>query len=362
MLVTISILAFAGWMVWKTVQLHSDLQTQYTSLANLSYYDTTNLFMQIPEEQQNIKTIEQLIAYNQDIQQQIKNFSDYTQALQVSYDYLLKDIYLPSLNIWKDSYYNTIDASIIGTKFIERNPFDNIKLIQERSNFFKSIADGNQVTQVTNVSIGDIKQNNDSAYYSIPVTVSFRAPTKRAFLMLVDKISITSYPESIGLVNEFFYYLRDVIKEQKALQIQNIPFAEESVDKAIAYDIYQRITSDYQTVVIDTNTIEQTIQRVAQCDNKSTENCLYSFREKYRNIAHLAYGISQSQDPVEELRTFLQNLPPIILIQDFSFTKQIIGINQQTSYQGTVVFEVYGRAMTSEDRVQIEDYLGSQCF
>jgi len=47
----------------------------------------------------------------------------------------------------------------------------------------------------------------------MPITVSFRANSKRAFLLLSDKLSMTSNKENISLINEFFYYLRNEIKK-----------------------------------------------------------------------------------------------------------------------------------------------------
>jgi hypothetical protein len=54
----------------------------------------------------------------------------------------------------------------------------------------------------------------------MPITVSFVANSKRAFLLLADKLSMTSNKENISLINEFFYYLRGEIKKDKQKEIQ----------------------------------------------------------------------------------------------------------------------------------------------
>jgi len=60
------------------------------------------------------------------------------------------------------------------------------------------------------VIVGDMKDNGD--FFSIPVNVSFVAPSKRAFVLLVDKLSISSQESNISLINEFFFHLWDSIK------------------------------------------------------------------------------------------------------------------------------------------------------
>jgi hypothetical protein len=53
-------------------------------------------------------------------------------------------------------------------------------------------------------------------YFYIPITVEFSSPNKRSFLLLVNKLSMTSNSNNIALLNEFFFYLLMNIKEKKA--------------------------------------------------------------------------------------------------------------------------------------------------
>jgi hypothetical protein len=71
------------------------------------------------------------------------------------------------------------------------------------------------------MNIGDLTEDA-TGYFSMPITVSFTANSKRAFLLLVDKLSITSNKENISLIDEFFYYLRDEIKKDKSKEIQTL--------------------------------------------------------------------------------------------------------------------------------------------
>jgi len=69
------------------------------------------------------------------------------------------------------------------------------------------------------MKIGDFVED-ETSFFSMPITVSFVANSKRAFLLLADKLSITSNKENISLINEFFYYLRNEIKKGKGTEIK----------------------------------------------------------------------------------------------------------------------------------------------
>jgi hypothetical protein len=62
----------------------------------------------------------------------------------------------------------------------------------------------------------------DSDYFYVPITVTFTSPNKRSFLLLVNKLSVTSNTNNIALLNEFFFYLLMNIKEDKAEVIQEL--------------------------------------------------------------------------------------------------------------------------------------------
>jgi hypothetical protein len=62
----------------------------------------------------------------------------------------------------------------------------------------------------------------DSDYFYLPITVSFSSPNKRSFLLLVNKLSMTSNTSNISLLNEFFFYLLMNIKERKTDVIEDL--------------------------------------------------------------------------------------------------------------------------------------------
>ena len=71
------------------------------------------------------------------------------------------------------------------------------------------------------MKIGDIVELPEGYFY-VPITISFKSDSKRAFLLLVDKVSTTSNSVNIGLINEFSYYLFNAIRDQKAEEVKEL--------------------------------------------------------------------------------------------------------------------------------------------
>ncbi len=65
-------------------------------------------------------------------------------------------------------------------------------------------------------------RKEENGFVSIPLTVQFETPDRRSFLLLLNKLSMTSYAENISLINEFMFYLRENIKSEQADSIQKL--------------------------------------------------------------------------------------------------------------------------------------------
>lgn len=126
-----------GLAIYFGVQLYSDitvLNGKSSDLIDLSSYDMRTLESN-PVTQpvvENSDTISDLLKENTTTEGEITKYSDYLDSLQVPYTYLLQYIYLPSLNIRKEKYTDKIDTNLIGIKFLEQNPFNDITLLQKR--------------------------------------------------------------------------------------------------------------------------------------------------------------------------------------------------------------------------------------
>jgi hypothetical protein len=77
--------------------------------------------------------------------------------------------------------------------------------------------------------------------------------------------------------------------------------------------------------LIDNELINKTIKDTIVCGEESDNYCFYKFRDKYRSIPTLAYtiGIEENKNKVDDLKSFLKELPPVIKINTFTFERNL---------------------------------------
>ena len=366
--------------IYFGIQLYTDitvLNGKSSELANISSYNMSTLSANITTQSilKNSDTLKDLLQENKNTEGEITKYTDYLHSLQVPYTYLLKYIYLPSLNVWKENYTDKIDTDLIWIKFLEKNPYNDITLLQKRGDFFKNLGDNNESNDILDMNIGDFTED-DKWFFSMPITVSFVANSKRAFLLLVDKLSMTSNKENISLINEFFYYLRGEIKKGKEQEIKALDDNYAKVfgsgqqldqDKMIGYSIYNWIYNSGENTLIDDTIIDNTIKSIISCNNDSDEVCYYKFRERYRNIPTFWYllGTNFGTNGAENLKSFMLQLPPIFSIKNFEFDKTkapTVSDATNNTYQGKVTIVVYGRSASAQEVTQIAQVLGNKCL
>lgn len=372
-----------SWLaIYFGIQLYGDiaaLNGKSSQLANISSYDM-RILENNPTTQNVLKTsetIKDLLQENITTETEISKYTDYLHSLQIPYTYLLKYIYLPSLNVWKENYTDKIDTNLIGINFLKNNPFNDITLLQKRGDFFKNVGDNNESNDVLDMKIGEFTED-DKGFFTMPITVSFIANSKRAFLLLSDKLSMTSNKENISLINEFFYYLRSEIRKDKEKEIKSLESEyitkfwsgdRWSIDQAkmIWYYLYNWIFKDWKNILIDDNVIDKTIKSIVSCNNESNEICYYKFRERYRDVSTFGYllGTDFGSNGAENLKKFMLQLPPIFSIQNFEFDKiksPTLSDASNSKYQWKVTILVYGRSASSQEVDQIANALGLKCL
>lgn len=135
---TTALAGYFGYQLYQDIQL---LNAKTSQLHNLASYDIRAMESNVAMQGvlKSAETIDDLVQENIDEQSEITKYSDYLNALQLPYTYLLKYIYLPSLNVRKENYTDKIDTDLIGIKFLEKNPFNDITLLQKRGDFFKNL-------------------------------------------------------------------------------------------------------------------------------------------------------------------------------------------------------------------------------
>lgn len=76
------------------------------------------------------------------------------------YSDFLRNMLLPSLNIWKNPYTQAIDLSILGKKYLDQNPYQDIALLSQWSSIIRDSGKDIGTNEVVNMQIGDIMEEN----------------------------------------------------------------------------------------------------------------------------------------------------------------------------------------------------------
>ena len=395
-------LCVLGWTIvygWFVVDKYHKMNENIWELKNVSTYNVTpNSSVLSPYiNWQNISTVNGMISVYDNVQNTLEWRKLFKQQQKSYYEVLLQNIYLPSLNIRKDPYTQNFDMTILWQKYLESDKFQDLYLIQYWSDFVKYVWNDADYNIVESINIEDKVELEGSDYFYTPISITFKSPNKRSFLLLVNKLSMTSNSSNIALVNEFFFYLLMNIKEKKSQEIQelmkeywpefssssnrswpselpNLSWEELSnyQDKVIWYNLYKRINSNWtgtnMSPLIDDALIAETVKESTLCDSSiSDAECFYNFRDKYRDLPYLAYTVwlEKQTNRVSWLLNFLQNLPSVITITDFWFEKfsnSSFLNNEQEQYEWTVSFNSYGRNITLSELEETWKALWELCF
>ena len=398
-LLSIVVLVWCGvywWMVWNH---YNEINSNTEALKNLSTYNVSpNREILSPYiEESNIGTINWMTEINANIEEVVESRELFKKQQKSYYEVLLQNVYLPSLNIWKDPYTKNFDMTLLWQKYLENDKFQDLYLIQYWSDFVKYVWNDADYNTIDSISVWEKKEIQWSDYFYIPITVEFSSPNKRSFLLLVNKLSMTSNSNNIALLNEFFFYLLMNIKDQKAEVIDDLmqeyrsefstssdwswptefsQLSEDELrdyeDKVIGYNLYHRInytwTGENVTPLIDNQVIIDTIKQNALCEpGLEPAECFYKFRDKYRNLPYLAYRVwlEDQADRVDGLLEFLRDLPPAIAITNFNFDKRSNSSflnNDVEQYKWNVTFNAYWKNITDAEIEETAWLLWKMCF
>lgn len=398
LLLALSVVVWACVYGWITMNKYTEMNNRSDELMELSTYNISLNHSVNPYTEWNSKsTINWALKINSNIIETLKNREDFQKEQKNYYEVLLQNIYLPSLNIWKNPYTDHFDISIIWQTYLDANKFQTLSLIQQRGDFIKYVWNDAEYNTINSINVWEPIELPDSNYFYLPISVRFTSPNKRSFLLLVNKLSMTSNINNISLVNEFFFYLLMNVKEKKWAAIEKLmqdyrpEFIASSAwkwpsnisdltederlayqDKVIGYELYNWINHDwnnaYDTPLIDDDLIVETIKESTMCDASiSDSECFYNFREKYRNIPYIAYKIWMEKQSyrTEWFREFLKDLPTIIAITDFGFDKHSNATflnNEEEKYEWTLTFNAYWRTITTDELNEAADRLWTLCF
>lgn len=372
-------LGLVGFAFYQNMNLNDRLG----ELNNLENYDLQSFKSDalVATDAPELRTLDQMVDYYDNtlgLRNKVKAELDFKRSV---YSDFLRNLLLPSLNIWKNPYTQQVDLSLLGKKYLDNNPYQDVTLLEQWGGIIRDSGQNIGVNEVVNMQIGDIVEEKDTGFFHIPISIDFKSDSKRAFLLLVDKLSQTSNINNIGLFNDFTFHLFEVIREKKPTELANlakeykvatISGLDQRIlnNKVISQHLYQFIKDKNQTSspLLDAEVIDQVIRYSASCTaSESQESCYFRFRDKYRSLPSLAYTIGQRNgvNKVLLLKDFYRNIPPLIAIESFVFDKAEdtgMTLAEQGAYAGTVSFKIYGRGISNEDADQIGQLLTQQCY
>lgn len=156
---------FALSMIVYAIQSHISVNSHSNQLKELSFYPLNRLQQdETLKEQSNLwKNFDDVFRFNNNLDETIKQYTRRREELSLPFDHLMNLFYVPSLNLWRDPFTNTIDTSLIGKKYLQHNRYSDIALIEEWTNFFKDVGIPSQFNKVNNIAIGTIETIPDKA-------------------------------------------------------------------------------------------------------------------------------------------------------------------------------------------------------
>lgn len=368
------------FLIWNK---NADLTARTWDLKDLNHYDL-NSFQQsemMSEDKDNLpQTIGAMVMTYSGSKAEKERVEGELNFKKSVYTEFLRNLLLPSLNIWKDPYTKEIDLSILGKKYLDTNPYQDISLLSQWSSIIRESGKDVGDNEVVNMKIGEIKEL-ENGFFNIPISIAFKSDSKRAFLLLVDKLSLTSNINNLGLLNDFSYYLFDAIREQKAEAVHQL-IQEYGLIKSADQDektfnnavisryLYSWLSTadNAPNLLIDETVVDKAIKQSVVCGKvESPRVCYFRFRDKYRTIPGLAYGIGLENlfNKPLALKKFYASIPPLIAIDSFTFDKakaQGIALANTNEYLGNVNFSIYGRGIDPEDANQLSQQLTESCF
>jgi len=216
-LATVAAFLLAATFAVLSAKDYMALNAKSQNLTALTNYDlqALNASTLTRDAIQGATDLKDIIVIHQEALAEKDVSVQYFDKLQRPYTYFFQYILFPSMNIWKDRYSDDIDTSIVGQSYLQKNPYIDNNLIANRTDFFRDIGRNTQYNEINDISIGTLEENENGSF-TLPIDVSFSSSNKRSFLMLVDKLSITSNRGNISLINEFLYSLREELKKEHA--------------------------------------------------------------------------------------------------------------------------------------------------
>lgn len=99
-----------------------------TENYNLQSFKSDTL---VASDAPELRTLDQMVDYyntSLGIKNKVKAELDFKRSV---YSDFLRNLLLPSLNIWKNPYTEQVDLSLLGKKYLDNNPYQDVTLLQQ---------------------------------------------------------------------------------------------------------------------------------------------------------------------------------------------------------------------------------------
>jgi hypothetical protein len=156
--VALVIVAWAIFYGMIVLSKYSTMNNDSEELKKLSAYNLRvdeNLLSSY-SDWKDIANINALTSIYDNIEEELESNKLFEEQQKSYYEILLQNIYLPSLNVWKDPYTKNFDMTVLWQKYLDNDKFQDLYLIQYRSDFVKYVWNDSDYNNVENITIGDI--------------------------------------------------------------------------------------------------------------------------------------------------------------------------------------------------------------
>lgn len=122
-------LGLIGFAFYQNGSLNSRLSDlNNTENYNLQSFKSDTL---VASDAPELRTLDQMVDYydaSLGIKNKVKAELDFKRSV---YSDFLRNLLLPSLNIWKNPYTEQVDLSLLGKKYLDNNPYQDVTLLQQ---------------------------------------------------------------------------------------------------------------------------------------------------------------------------------------------------------------------------------------
>jgi hypothetical protein len=122
-------LGLVGFAFYQNMNLNDRLG----ELNNLENYDLQSFKSDalVATDAPELRTLDQMVDYYDNalgLRNKVKAELDFKRSV---YSDFLRNLLLPSLNIWKNPYTQQVDLSLLGKKYLDNNPYQDVTLLEQ---------------------------------------------------------------------------------------------------------------------------------------------------------------------------------------------------------------------------------------